>query len=63
MSERSCPVGGSIRGEGGECPMSKKGSRTGPRGCNFSGMSQQGDLNAAFDVSHCQQKIITETIF
>jgi hypothetical protein len=49
MSERSCPVAGSVRGSGG-CPMSNKGSQVGPRGCNFLGMTQHGDLHAAFDV-------------
>lgn len=38
----------------GECPISNKGGRTGPRGCNFSGMSQQGDLSAAFNVGSYQ---------
>ncbi|KAJ2898070.1 sulfite reductase flavoprotein alpha-component [Zalerion maritima] len=59
MSERSCPVSGSMRGR---CPagsayggaMSSVGgrsnSRMGPRGCSFSGFTQGGDLHAAFDI-------------
>ncbi|KAH9213060.1 hypothetical protein DL95DRAFT_367474 [Leptodontidium sp. 2 PMI_412] len=30
--------------------MGNKGSRTGPRGCNFASFSQPGDLRAAFDI-------------
>lgn len=55
MSERSCPVSGSMGG--GRCPAGAHGQtanrRVGPRGCSFSGYTQQGDLHAAFDVSCC----------
>lgn len=48
MSERSCPASGSV---GSGCPVGGgKGSRLGPRGCNFSSFSQAGDLRAGFDV-------------
>ncbi|KAI6377713.1 hypothetical protein MCOR25_002437 [Pyricularia grisea] len=51
MSERSCPVSGSL---GGKCPGARaSGGRSqlrGPRGCSFSGYSQPGDLHAAFDI-------------
>ncbi|TLD33067.1 hypothetical protein PspLS_00643 [Pyricularia sp. CBS 133598] len=51
MSERSCPVSGSL---GGKCPGARAaGGRfqlRGPRGCSFSGYSQPGDLYAAFDI-------------
>ncbi|KAL7625163.1 hypothetical protein AAE478_004378 [Parahypoxylon ruwenzoriense] len=52
MSERSCPVSGSI---GGKCPVghagsSRSNSRMGPRGCAFSGYGQSGDIHAAFDI-------------
>ncbi|KAI1214787.1 uncharacterized protein F4807DRAFT_404564 [Annulohypoxylon truncatum] len=52
MSERSCPVSGSV---GGQCPVghtntSRSNSRMGPRGCSFSGYSQPGDIHAAFDI-------------
>ncbi|KAI2470247.1 hypothetical protein F4781DRAFT_180953 [Annulohypoxylon bovei var. microspora] len=52
MSERSCPVSGSI---GAKCPAghastSRSNSRMGPRGCSFSGYSQPGDIHAAFDI-------------
>ncbi|KAI1120698.1 cytochrome b5-like Heme/Steroid binding domain-containing protein [Nemania abortiva] len=45
MSERSCPVSGSVRGA---CPAGN--NRMGPRGCSFSGFSQPGDLREAFDI-------------
>ncbi|KAK2013441.1 hypothetical protein LZ32DRAFT_604486 [Colletotrichum eremochloae] len=50
MSERSCPVSGSLGG--GRCPVGRQSAsrRNGPRGCSFSGYTQQGDLHAAFDV-------------
>ncbi|KAI3557410.1 sulfite reductase flavoprotein alpha-component [Colletotrichum abscissum] len=52
MSERSCPVSGSMGG--GRCPAGAHGQtanrRVGPRGCSFSGYTQQGDLHAAFDI-------------
>ncbi|KAF4834122.1 Sulfite reductase [NADPH] flavoprotein alpha-component [Colletotrichum siamense] len=52
MSERSCPVSGSIGG--GRCPAGNHGQsasrRVGPRGCSFSGYTQPGDLHAAFDI-------------
>ncbi|KAF2661021.1 hypothetical protein K491DRAFT_687814 [Lophiostoma macrostomum CBS 122681] len=48
LSERMCPVSGSAARE---CPMgSNAGSRTGPRGCNFFGSAQPGDLHAAFNI-------------
>ncbi|KAH6678759.1 sulfite reductase flavoprotein alpha-component [Plectosphaerella plurivora] len=48
MSVASCPVSGSA---GGRCPASgSERQRTGPRGCSFSGYTQQGDLHAAFDI-------------
>ncbi|PKS13124.1 hypothetical protein jhhlp_000466 [Lomentospora prolificans] len=53
MSERSCPVSGSFAGAGGVCPAGSRASsrsRTGPRGCSFSGYHQAGDLHAAFDI-------------
>ncbi|KAI0437400.1 cytochrome b5-like Heme/Steroid binding domain-containing protein [Xylaria telfairii] len=46
MSERSCPVSGSL---GGTCPA---GNRAGPRGCSFSGFSQPGNIREAFDIPH-----------
>ncbi|KDN70089.1 putative sulfite reductase flavoprotein alpha-component [Colletotrichum sublineola] len=50
MSERSCPVSGSLGG--GRCPVGRQSAsrRNGPRGCSFSGYTQQGDLHAAFDI-------------
>ncbi|KAK1974673.1 sulfite reductase flavoprotein alpha-component [Colletotrichum cereale] len=50
MSERSCPVSGSLGG--GRCPAGRQSAnrRFGPRGCSFSGYTQQGDLHAAFDI-------------
>ncbi|KAI0399431.1 cytochrome b5-like Heme/Steroid binding domain-containing protein [Xylaria palmicola] len=45
MSERSCPVSGSVRGT---CPAGNH--QTGPRGCSFSGFSQPGNLREAFDI-------------
>ncbi|KAI1340878.1 cytochrome b5-like Heme/Steroid binding domain-containing protein [Xylariaceae sp. FL0016] len=51
MSERSCPVSGSV---GAVCPAGagshKASSRMGPRGCSFSGFSQPGDIHTAFDI-------------
>ncbi|KAK1996895.1 cytochrome b5-like Heme/Steroid binding domain-containing protein [Colletotrichum falcatum] len=55
-SERSCPVSGTARGP---CPVgadksgrqSRPESRTGPRGCSFSGFAQPGDIHTAFDAS------------
>ncbi|KAL8380812.1 hypothetical protein RB595_005212 [Gaeumannomyces hyphopodioides] len=52
MSERSCPVSGSM---GGKCPGARMGQRgsqplLGPRGCSFSGYCQPGDIHAAFDI-------------
>ncbi|KUJ15041.1 NADPH-ferrihemo protein reductase [Mollisia scopiformis] len=47
MSERSCPMSGSV---GSGCPVNRE-TRTGPRGCNFMAFSQPGDLRAVFDVS------------
>ncbi|KAI1390895.1 uncharacterized protein F4822DRAFT_442135 [Hypoxylon trugodes] len=52
MSERSCPVSGSV---GGKCPAGHTGStrsnsQMGPRGCAFSGYGQPGDIHAAFDI-------------
>jgi hypothetical protein len=53
MSERSCPMSGSV-GSGG-CPMgNNKSGRVGPRGCNFANFSQPGDLREAFDVSNSE---------
>lgn len=51
MSERSCPVSGSVAGR---CPagISRSSSRVGPRGCSFSGYTQPGDIHAAFDIPH-----------
>ncbi|KAI0596770.1 cytochrome b5-like Heme/Steroid binding domain-containing protein [Biscogniauxia sp. FL1348] len=54
MSERSCPVSGSIGGRG-RCPAGatsskRSNSRMGPRGCSFSGFCQPGDIHAAFDI-------------
>ncbi|KAJ8112822.1 hypothetical protein OPT61_g4898 [Boeremia exigua] len=51
MSEQ-CPVSGMA---GGVCPVgstsgSKRGSRTGPRGCTMSGFAQPGDVHAAFGI-------------
>lgn len=51
MSEASCPVSGSV---GGQCPaghVSAPRRSMGPRGCSFSGFTQQGDMHQAFDVS------------
>ncbi|TQN65243.1 NADPH oxidoreductase A, partial [Colletotrichum shisoi] len=56
FSERSCPVSGTM---GAVCPVganssgrqSRSSSRTGPRGCSFSGFTQPGDIHTAFDVS------------
>ncbi|KAH9894721.1 sulfite reductase flavoprotein alpha-component [Xylariomycetidae sp. FL2044] len=54
MSERSCPVSGSYRGE---CPASgatarsrSRSTQMGPRGCSFSGYTQPGDVRAAFSI-------------
>ncbi|OLN87602.1 Sulfite reductase [NADPH] flavoprotein alpha-component [Colletotrichum chlorophyti] len=50
MAERSCPMSGSVGG--GVCRASgySTNQRVGPRGCSFSGYTQQGDLYTAFDV-------------
>ncbi|KAI1496779.1 cytochrome b5-like Heme/Steroid binding domain-containing protein [Biscogniauxia marginata] len=54
MSERSCPVSGSVGGRGicpaGAAVSKRSNSRMGPRGCSFSGFCQPGDLHAAFDI-------------
>ncbi|KAF5025351.1 hypothetical protein F66182_2562 [Fusarium sp. NRRL 66182] len=48
MSLASCPVSGTA---GGKCPVSSSSRVTqSRRGCAFSGVSQPGDIHAAFDI-------------